>query len=457
MNAPPGAGRRSATRYKKGDPIPLPPAEKGFFSLMKGEAWDNMPPQTMLYNSQTIFRRLGLAAGVVFLKVLIDTVRNGIPEWREVTMADLQEFLGEQERSIRNSLAFLVRVKLIERTPGQPWRMRVHPELLEEVPVREPRRHECKPRTAGVSAPIALAALRVRPDSTPPHFNSSALDFRQPRGAAAWAAPPPDESAGGKLTSADDATNRRPCVGASAPGCSESQHLISIEPSARGKQMPWPRKPIVAPTASSLRAESGCPFNWACPHIISSLGGNKDIEKSAEAFIDALLSPSSSAHTEKGQNTLRNQNPATASDSGPSSGGPKYASDIDELIALVNDSTSILPDRRLIWDIRGAIELRGGTLREYLDDIRPRIGRLRKRPGPGFFLDHARKWGGPASSPAPEPTTVDEATLTKGRCTRCPGTGRTEDGYCSCPMGRDLQKVEQRLAQPHDAEAKHTG
>jgi len=68
----------------------------------------------------------------------------------------------------------------------------------------------------------------------------------------------------------------------------------------------------------------------------------------------------------------------------------KYFSDRDELIALIAQSTGQDADAHLVSKITEMLELRLVPLREYLDDIRPRLGRLSERAGPGFFYTHAR-------------------------------------------------------------------
>ena len=114
-----------------------------------------------------------------------------------------------------------------------------------------------------------------------------------------------------------------------------------------------------------------------------------------------------------------------------------------ELIELVREATGEPADRRLIHDITDGLELRGVPLRNYLDDIRPRLGRLKNRPRAGFFLNHAREWRD--SRPAQLP---QEPGTGHARCSHCRGTGRTQTGYCTCGMGKELERVERRMDIP---------
>jgi hypothetical protein len=115
-----------------------------------------------------------------------------------------------------------------------------------------------------------------------------------------------------------------------------------------------------------------------------------------------------------------------------------YNGNQDELIALIQESTGETPDSRLIRDITEGLELRGIPLLEYLNDVTPRIRRLRERVRPGFFVHHIRKWQD--SRPARKRT-----VLASSKCLTCSG-GRTLSGYCICATGRDLARVEARIA-----------
>ena len=125
-------------------------------------------------------------------------------------------------------------------------------------------------------------------------------------------------------------------------------------------------------------------------------------------------------------------------DNGVSAEGTRrYASERDELIALIADATGELPDAKLVRQIAEMLELRRVPLRCYLDDIKPRILRLAERAGPGFFYKHAKRFATESAKTA-EPSPLVEHP--KG----C--TGRTPDGYCRCELGQELKRVEQRPA-----------
>lgn len=122
---------------------------------------------------------------------------------------------------------------------------------------------------------------------------------------------------------------------------------------------------------------------------------------------------------------------------------PSYASPKDELIAFMEESTGVRPDVKLLRQICEAIEINGATVEEYLQDIRPRVPRLKGPPGPGFFRSHAQRWGKPENGPAPEPK-IEQPKNGHGRCLLCSGVGQTVKGFCSCAMGVDLAVIAAR-------------
>lgn len=126
----------------------------------------------------------------------------------------------------------------------------------------------------------------------------------------------------------------------------------------------------------------------------------------------------------------------------------QYATDRDALVAMVREGTGRKPDVKLIRKITESLEVRGGTVAEYLADIRPRIPRLRHPPGEGFFLGHAQKWGGEQTTPAPEPETADQQKARTGPCEICKNIGMVNGEYCICKMAEDLRKADQRKKPP---------
>jgi hypothetical protein len=124
---------------------------------------------------------------------------------------------------------------------------------------------------------------------------------------------------------------------------------------------------------------------------------------------------------------------------------PKFASDRDELISLIEQATGTPPDGKLIEDIVDRLKLREMSLREYLDDIRPRLKRLRFRAGAGFFHSQASE---PKRSRLVATEPHDFRRLSP-RCEHCKGIGKKPGGeYCGCALGRDLERVERQMAKP---------
>lgn len=134
-------------------------------------------------------------------------------------------------------------------------------------------------------------------------------------------------------------------------------------------------------------------------------------------------------------------------DDKPRPDGKRYASERDELIGVIRETTDEQPDAKLIRQITEFLELRGGTLRAYLDDIRPRLGRLRRTPTPAFFYKHAETWGSEGSRPA---RAAREAELDVARCgCRHGQVQRSDGGWIPCPncsMGREVAKALANLA-----------
>lgn len=117
-----------------------------------------------------------------------------------------------------------------------------------------------------------------------------------------------------------------------------------------------------------------------------------------------------------------------------------YKNEQDELIALIKQATGNPPDAKLLGDMLDRLKLREMPLRAFIDDVRPRVQRLRRRAGPGFFYSMASE---PKRSTA---AGTEDARAKLKKCGQCSGIGRTPSGlYCrDCPMGQDLERVEKR-------------
>jgi hypothetical protein len=100
-----------------------------------------------------------------------------------------------------------------------------------------------------------------------------------------------------------------------------------------------------------------------------------------------------------------------------------------------------------VWE---TVELRGVPLAEFMEQLRPHVANHWKNP-PGFLTNFARKIGavampGPPAAPAPTPEPPKNAN---GRCSVCKGIGYTDlaaKAYCTCRLGRDLKRTEERRA-----------
>jgi len=190
-----------------------------------------------------------------------------------------------------------------------------------------------------------------------------------------------------------------------------------------------PRKNVAAP----LRKDSSAP-----PRNASSDPGGKILPPKRVSEV----SRRQESHFEESQSSLDRRKQENDDEV-----RPVYASEKDELIALIRDSTGEQPDKKLVRKVADFLELRNGTLRQYLDDIRPRLTRLRQRPRAAFFYRHAEQWGGESSRPAAEPSKNESA---RGPCSCKGGFVQSQEGNreaCqNCDLGRDLARANARIA-----------
>jgi len=88
----------------------------------------------------------------------------------------------------------------------------------------------------------------------------------------------------------------------------------------------------------------------------------------------------------------------------------RYLTPQAELIALIAETTGAVADWKLVVDIIEQLNADRQTMAAYLADIKPRLTRLAARPGPGFFLSHARNFAGSARPAKIAPHEVETIT-----------------------------------------------
>ncbi len=113
----------------------------------------------------------------------------------------------------------------------------------------------------------------------------------------------------------------------------------------------------------------------------------------------------------------------------------RYPSELDELLVLFKEASGEALESKVAENILQVLESRMVSLRTFLDDIRPRIGRLKSKPGPGFFLMHAREIGGYKTQQ------IEGSVVGKRCCT----FGKTASGYCCCELGKDLARADKAI------------
>jgi len=109
----------------------------------------------------------------------------------------------------------------------------------------------------------------------------------------------------------------------------------------------------------------------------------------------------------------------------------------ERLTALIGKSTGVTPDPKLIRYVSDQVELAGGSLSDFIADIKPRLQRLSKPATPGFFHSQARSFQPPPrEQPAP-------------KCL-CRGSGLIGAEYCACPNGDARRKIDADADKPRD-------
>lgn len=125
----------------------------------------------------------------------------------------------------------------------------------------------------------------------------------------------------------------------------------------------------------------------------------------------------------------------------------RYTSPEDELrdIHRTKTGVEIAPD--LLSRLKETCELRGATLAEYVEAIRPHTPNAWSNPA-GFMTDFARKIRSktPGGNPNLRLTRIDTTIKETARCRECGGVGTQNGKYCDCQLGQDLKRVEQQRA-----------
>jgi hypothetical protein len=146
----------------------------------------------------------------------------------------------------------------------------------------------------------------------------------------------------------------------------------------------------------------------------------------------------------------------------------KYKSAEDELKAIILEQTGRPIDVKGLDIIKRELKSVGATLREYLDDFKPKLPDLKERSKPktaGWFIEHAKNLRS-AGQPAPDPVTAEEQKrIDTPSCPRCKGGGllleRVEgkrrpiqtQQVCDCEMGKTMARFERKAQSGATADA----
>jgi hypothetical protein len=149
----------------------------------------------------------------------------------------------------------------------------------------------------------------------------------------------------------------------------------------------------------------------------------------------------------QGLEDRRNGIPLSTPDLRSSDPPIKYASDRDELLALINSSArgAWVLDRRAERAILDALDAPGqNLLRAFIENQTRVIARLQTPvKGPGYWIRLAQRFGSRSSGPSPAPR------VQEGKCPKCKLGALPNGDPCSeCKTGKDLQrKLERKRAQ----------
>jgi|SRR5581483_11335304 len=131
-----------------------------------------------------------------------------------------------------------------------------------------------------------------------------------------------------------------------------------------------------------------------------------------------------------------------------------YASPEAELHDIFRTKTGAEITRDLLARLREICELRGVTLKQYVEALRAHVPNAWRNPA-GFLTDFARKIRSKTASgcAASDLLGIDPMIRETPRCGHCRGTGLQSAGYCDCQLGLDLRVQAQRRSLAESAPA----
>jgi len=227
--------------------IPELPFEGGFTAIDK------------CYDNALSRRTQGIQYNLVIFILSRTTSAARRPKYALITIREYRQRTGDSERNIYLALAALEQKRFIER--DERGAVRACPENFEAAPLPAARTCRKLVRSAAALAPSPVAALRVADTAAPsaPASDRAGETISEQTEAPLVAIEP----AGLKLTTVAE-TIAAP-VAEPLP-VQESLKLTTVKPEANFK-----------------KAETYCPWNWACPHLsttspLVSIEAKKHIE-----------------------------------------------------------------------------------------------------------------------------------------------------------------------------------
>lgn len=124
---------------------------------------------------------------------------------------------------------------------------------------------------------------------------------------------------------------------------------------------------------------------------------------------------------------------------------PKTKAELTALVKRVYGQTPV----RKTWDkVEAELAVRGVPMKEYCEQIAPHIARNGLTNPEGFLLTFARQFASRTQRPgmARAGDSIPQIP-TEQRYACCNGSGKTDDGYCTCAVGGTLRELERRQAE----------